>query len=791
MPVSVKKWCLPVTAYLFAFSGIQAQSYVPEYSNTKFAIKPVVPVQSYAFSLKDVRLLPGIFSKAAEADASYLLSLEPDRFLHRFYENAGLPATAPIYQGWESEGVSGHSLGHYLSACAMHYAATGDERFKKITDYTIHQLAVCQQKRQTGYVGGIPGEDTLWQQIAAGDIRSQGFDLNGAWVPWYTVHKLLAGMIDVYLYADNEEAKTVAIKLCDWVAATIQHLSDAQMEKMLACEHGGMNEVLANVYAITGNEKYLAAAKRFYHHQVLDPLSGSKDELSGKHANTQIPKVIGCARIYELSADKKDSTIASFFWQTVTANHSYVIGGNSMNEYFGNPGKLNDRLDGNTTETCNTYNMLKLSRHLFAWKSIAAYNDYYERALYNHILASQDRGDGMMCYYVPLKMGAKKTYSTPFESFWCCVGSGMENHVKYGENIYARGVDGSLYINLFIPSVLNWKEKGATITQHTSFPESDTISIAIQSKKAQSFPLLIRYPAWAKQGVQVFVNGKEHAVTKGADGYIKLNGNWHNNDEIKVVAKMSLYTESMPDNNNRVSILYGPVVLSGELGDTLKDPIMGAPVLLTQAASLTANISAVKAQPLVFKTSGVGKPFDVLLQPFYKTYHQYYSVYWDLFTQQEWEQKSIAYEAEKQRLKDLEKRTTDMLRIGEMQPERDHNLQGEKTYAGEFSNRKWRHAEDGGWFSFDMKVQPGVSNALVVTYWGSDGGNREFDIYANDVKIATQKLERNMPGKFFDVTYAIPGTVVAQNGAVTIRIQAHEGKTAGGVFGCRMIRTEE
>ncbi|MCH5599598.1 glycoside hydrolase family 127 protein [Niabella ginsengisoli] len=772
---------------VMAVSFVSAQSYVPEFDNDKIKVKPVVALESYAFNLKDVRLLDGPFKKAADAEAAYLLSLEPDRLLYRFYENAGLPTKGKIYGGWESRGVSGHSLGHYLSACALHFAATADDVFKERADYIIKQLALCQDKRKTGYVGGIPDEDRIWKQVAAGDIRSQGFDLNGGWVPWYTVHKVLSGILDAYLYTDNQQAKHVAIKLCDWVIDVTNKLSDEQMQKMLACEHGGMNDALANMYAITGDQKYLDIANRFYHRHVLDPLSMQKDELAGKHANTQIPKVIGCARIYETSANQKDKNIADFFWQTVTTDHSYVIGGNSLNEHFGEPNKLNDRLDGNTTETCNTYNMLKLSRHLFAWNSLAKYNDYYERALYNHILASQNPDNGMVCYYVPLRMGGEKEFSTPFESFWCCTGTGMENHVKYGENIYARSKDGGLYVNLFIPSVLNWKEKGVTITQQTKFPESDVVNIQIQTQNPQTFPVLIRHPKWASAGVDIYVNEQKQSVKKGSDGYISISRKWKDNDQIKVVAKMNLYTESMPDNKNRIAMLYGPVVLSGLLGKELKDPLMVSPVWVSNKEQLLAHTKPVADKPLLFRTAGVGQPFDVTLQPFYKTYDQHYSVYWDLFTQSEWQQKKLAYEAEKKRLKELEDRTTDFLGIGEMQPERDHNLEGENTTAGEFGSRKWRHAENGGWFAFDMKVDPRSANELIVTYWGSDAGKREFDIYVNDVKIATQTLNKNVPEQFFDVSYKIPKEAV-QKEMVKVRFQAHPNKTAGGVYGCRMVR---
>lgn len=342
-----------------------AQSYVPEWKNNKIKVQPSINIKAYAFNLKDVRLLNSPFKEAMERDAAYMLTLEPDRFLHRFRENAGLKPKGELYGGWESKGVSGFTLGHYISALAMQYAATGDKRFKERTDYIIDELALCQQRRKTGYVGGIPEEDRIWKEVAAGDIRTQGFDLNGGWVPLYTVHKLMAGLADAYLHTDNEKAKTVVTKMADWAYDLTKSLSKEQMEKLMFCEHGGMNDVLANIYAITGNKKYLDLSYRFNHHQVLDPLARKEDQLKGKHANTQIPKVIGSAVQYQLTGDQQNETIAEFFWQTVTDNHSYVIGGNSDFEHFGEPGKLSDRLSTNTTETCNTYNMLKLTRHFF------------------------------------------------------------------------------------------------------------------------------------------------------------------------------------------------------------------------------------------------------------------------------------------------------------------------------------------------------------------------------------------------------------------------------------------
>ena len=402
--------------------------------NNSIAQKPyiiadkAVEVVSF-FPLEDVRLLQSPFKNAMDKDAAYLLSLKPDRFLYRFRLNAGLQPKDSIYGGWETAGVSGHSLGHYLSACSMLYAASGDERFKKITDYIVDELALCQDARKTGYVGAIPGEDSLFDQIARGNIRA-GANLNDVWVPWYTLHKMLAGLVDAYRYTGNDKALIIATKFADWTSNKFKNLTEAQFQTMLDCEHGGMNEVLANIYASTGNKKYLELSYRFDHKKILDPLSQGVDELAGKHANTQIPKVIGAARQYELTGDDKEKRTADYFWQTVTQHHSYVIGGNSDYEHFTKPDELADHLSTNTTETCNSYNMLKLTQHLFTWNADGSYMDYYERTLYNHILASINPENGMTCYYVPLVTGAEKIYGTPTNSFWCCTGTGMENQCK-------------------------------------------------------------------------------------------------------------------------------------------------------------------------------------------------------------------------------------------------------------------------------------------------------------------------------------------------------------------------
>ncbi|MCM3872802.1 MAG: glycoside hydrolase family 127 protein [Pyrinomonadaceae bacterium] len=745
--------------------------------------------EASAFDLADVRLLDGPFKKAMLLDSAYLLRLEPDRLLSWFRKEAGLKPKGEVYGGWEARGIAGHSLGHYLTACAMMFASTGDVRFRQRVNYIVTELELCQRANGNGYVAAIPNGKKIFNEVAAGDIRSQGFDLNGGWVPWYTMHKVFAGLLDANQFCGNRKALTVAVKLADWADATLANLTEEQFQRMLACEHGGMNESLAELYARTGNEKYLRLSRRFHHKAVLDPLARREDRLQGRHANTQIPKLIGLARRYELTEDAADRTAAEFFWDRVVHHHSYVTGGNSDGEHFGPPDKLNDRLTQNTTETCNTYNMLKLTRHLFQWRASAEYADYYERALYNHILASQNPDDGMVCYFVPLKAGSRKTYSTPFDSFWCCVGSGIENHAKYGDSIYFHS-DDSLWVNLFIPSELTWRAKGLSLRQQTRYPDADTTSLTFKARRPVALALRLRYPAWATRGINVSVNGRPQSVNAKPGSFVEIRRTWKNGDRVQLKIPMSLRLEPLPDNPNRIAVLYGPTVLAGELGAADEAGVANlilVPALITENKPLVEWIKPAAGGPSKFRTAGVGRPRDVTLSPFYRMHHTRYAVYWDRFTPQQWVVREADYKAELERARRLEEITVDFAQPGEMQPERDHNMQGERTDAGEHSSRKWRHARDGGWVSFDLKVLPDQPVSLVCTYWGSETGARTFDVLVGGVKIATQSLQNNKPGEFFEVTYAIPEELTRGKTKITVRFQPQPGNTAGGFYGLRVI----
>lgn len=752
-----------------------------------FQVAPIVKLEAEVFALQDVRLLPGPFQHAQQKDLEYLLRVEPDRLLAWFRKEAGLTPKGEVYGGWESQGVAGHSLGHYLSACCLMYQATTDGRLRERVDHIVTELAECQSANGNGYIGAIPRGKELFAEVACGDIRSQGFDLNGGWVPWYTQHKVLAGLRDAWVLLGHENARDVLVRFADWVIATTKDLSEVQWQKMLACEHGGMNEVLADVYAITGDRRHLEVARKFHHRAVLDPLAREEDRLAGLHANTQIPKLIGAARLWELTGDESYAVMSRFFWETVTRNHSYVTGGNSDGEHFGTPGRLRDRLSEKTTETCNTYNMIKLSGALFRRSTDPALADYTERALWNHILASQNPEDGMVCYFVPLRSGSHKTFLTPFDSFACCTGTGLENHARYGESLYFHS-DETLYVNQFIPSTVAWRDREFFLRQETDFPRSDRVRLRIGVNRPLRLAVVIRHPHWAEEPMQVRLNGKQWGTSVKPSAPFRVERLWHDGDEIELRLPLALRTEAMPDDPQRQAILWGPIVLAGDLGPEDREPTI--PVLVTEGRPVAKWVRRVKGDDLQFVTRGVGRPTDVTLRPFYQVHGRRHAVYWDLFTKESWAKREAELRAEQERLRQLEARTVDRLATGEMQPERDHQLEGENTTSGENLGRKWRHAADGGWFGFRMQCQPGAAHELIVTYWGSDAGNRQFDVLVNGRKLATQVLERNAPGQFFDVAYPIPAEMIQDAAHVNLRFQAHPGKWAGGVYGVRLVRVD-
>ena len=619
-----------------------AQSVYPGQYEEKFNVKTCVPMAAECFDLQDVRLLPSRFRENMERDSAWMVSIATDRLLHSFRTTAGVYAgreggymTVKKLGGWESLDceLRGHTTGHLLSAYALMYAATGSEVFRLKGDSLVNGLAEVQQVHGNGYLSAFP-EELINRNIRATSV----------WAPWYTLHKIFSGLIDQYVYADNRQAFEVAKKMGDWAYAKLKPLSEETRRKMIRNEFGGINESFYNLYALTGDERYRWLARFFYHNEVIDPLKEGRDELGTKHTNTFIPKVLAEARRYELEGNTESKSLSMFFWDTMLRRHTFAPGCSSDKEHYFNPAQFSKHISGYTGETCCTYNMLKLSRHLFCWEASPQVADYYERALYNHILGQQDTRTGMVAYFLPLLSGAHKVYSTPENSFWCCVGSGFESHAKYAESIYYHDGEG-LFVNLFIPSVLDWKEKGMTVRQETCFPASETTVLTLSMAEPVRTTFRLRYPSWSKD-VQVRVNGKRVKVRQQPGSYIAIEREWKDGDRIEATYPMHLTLESAPDNPHRAALLYGPVVLAGALGTEGmlppapdSDPSKyndyytydyhipeGLPTGLIWDAGHPENcVQRISEDGLRFRTAD-----GVTVLPLYDVHRQRYVVYWDI-----------------------------------------------------------------------------------------------------------------------------------------------------------------
>lgn len=746
------------------------------------------------FDLTQVKLLEGRFNHATELNKKILLDYDPDRFLATFRMEAGLEPKAEHYGGWEDyprRNLNGHSLGHYMTALALMYRTSGEQEFLDRLNYIVDELKICQEADGDGYIGALPGAKKVFEEeVAKGDIRSAGFDLNGYWAPFYIMHKILAGLNDAYIYFGNEKALEISKNYADWISSVVKPLNDEDLQEMLHCEHGGINESFAELYAITGKEKYLETANLFYHKEVLDSLANKVDILPGLHSNTQIPKLIGLARLYELTGNEQYRETARFFWDRVVHHHSYVTGGNCFEEYFGEPDQLNDRLGPGTTETCNVYNMLKLSRHLFTWKPTAEVADFYERALFNHMHSSQHPETGHVIYNLSLEMGGFKTYQDP-DYFTCCVGTGMENHSKYARNIFYHN-NKELYISQYIASELNWEEKGFDMVMMTQYPDEQGATVEFRNEEPVDMVIQIRYPSWAEEGIEIKVNGKKQSVRQEPGSFVPVKGKWKEGDKIEISIPFTLRLEAMPDNPKRVAIMHGPVVLAGDLSPE-KDPEaydpMYVPVLITENRPPEEWLTAVDGKPNTFVMNDVGQPRDVVLKPFYDTHNRRYSIFWDIFTEEEWKNKQEEYKLKEERRKELEQLTVDYAQPGEMQPERNHNFKDNDSRVVRFRGRAGRESR-GGWFSFDMKSLADSPLTLVVDYWGQEKRRTNFDILVNDKLIATETISRD-DGEFISISYPIPRDITVGMFNATVKFRAKdEYAVVGPVYGVRIIKGE-
>ncbi|MBA4275999.1 glycoside hydrolase family 127 protein [Flavobacterium sp.] len=760
-----------------------------------------------SFPLSSVRLLESPFKAAQQTDLKYILSLDADRLLAPYFKEAGLETNAINYPNWENTGLDGHIGGHYISALAEMYAATGNQQIKERLDYMLDGLEKCQKKNGNGYIGGVPGSKALWDEIAQGKIEAGSFSLNNKWVPWYNIHKVYAGLVDAYKLTGNEKAKKILIQLSDWCLTLTKKLSDDQIQQMLRSEHGGMNEVFADVSAITGDKKYLTLAQKFSHKAILDPLLENKDALNGIHANTQIPKVIGFMRVAEVSGDKNWANAANFFWNTVVNNRTISIGGNSVREHFNPSTDFSSMLESREgPETCNSYNMLKLSKHLFLANPSSKYMDYYERTTYNHILSSQ-HPDGGFVYFTPIRPRHYRVYSEAQHSFWCCVGSGLENHGKYGELIYAHDKQ-NLYVNLFIPSTLNWKEKGISLTQNTKFPFEEQSSLTLTLKKPQQFAIKFRYPSWIEDGkMKIKVNNKEIGFTKEANSYVSIDRKWKTGDQISVVLPMHNKTEQLPDKSAWVSFVHGPIVLAAitdttDLKGLIADdsrmghiasgpiyPIEDAPLLVSNNADLATSLKPVENKTFTFSASNIiyqEKYKNLQLVPFFQIHDARYMIYWPFTTQEKLPELQKAMKEREEAQMKLEAITLDLVTAGEQQPESDHNFKGEKTDTGMFKERHYRNGQ--GSFSYDLKNPNLDASQLRITYFGADN-NKNFDIFVNEVLVASLNMDGTEGNQFIDKIIELPAAILdGKSNILQVQFKAKPNSSITGIYEVRLLK---
>jgi DUF1680 family protein len=761
-----------------------------------------VPFAARPLPLSAVRLTGGPLKHAQDLDAKYLLELEPDRIMAHLRERAGLPTRAKGYGGWEGPGrnLTGHIAGHYLSAVSLMYAATGDTRFKERVDLIVREMKEVQDKQGDGYIGALQDKDNVdgkirFQEVAQGKIRSGGFDLNGLWAPWYVQHKIFAGLRDAYRLTGNRTALDIEIRLATWAKSIVGGLDEAQIQQMLNTEFGGMNEVLADLYADTGDRQWLQLSDRFEHRAVRDPLARKEDRLGGLHANTQVPKFLGSLARYIYNGDATDGAAATFFWDTVVSHHSFATGGHGKDEYFGPPDALNSRIEGRTSESCNIYNMLKLTRTLFAVHPDIKYAEFQERALFNHVLGSIDPEDGRTCYMVPVGRGVRHEYQDMFRSFTCCVGSGMESHALHGDGIYYEAKD-QFWVNLYTPSTVDWAAAGTQLKVDTSFPEGDAVTVRLTLKAPRTFTLSLRRPSWAGNGFSVAVNGKVEKEVPAAGAYVNLKRKWQNGDTVTLVLPKTLRTEPLPDNSKRVALLWGPLVLAGDLGATDRAGIHPTPVFVAAEQPVSDWLTPVSDKPGAFRSVGVGydsnngQKFEVDFVPFYRLHRRIYSAYWDLYTPSEWERKAAQVAQEQERRRKLEAATVAYAQPGEMQPERDFNQQGEETWPIRVMGRPGRNARR--WFSFDLPVDANEPMTLVLTYNSEERRARTFTILVDGQQIAEQTISPAAGGNdtpFFDISYTLPPDLTRGKKMVTVRFQVKTGNETATIFGIRMCRT--
>ncbi len=762
------------------------------------------------FPLGDVTLLDGPLKKARDLNIQVLLKYDNDRLLAPFLKEAGLTPKGELYPNWA--GLDGHVGGHYLTALAMN-AATGSEACRERMEYWISELQRCADANAKnhpewgkGYVGGVPGSDRIWSNYKKGNFGPY----SGAWVPYYNLHKMYAGLRDCWVYCGNEQAKKLFLDFCDWAIDLTSGLTDEQVERTLHTEHGGMNEVLADAYAITGDKKYLDVAKRFSHKRLLLPLEQRQDCLDNMHANTQVPKVVGFERISELSGDEAYHNAASFFWDIVTGERTLAFGGNSRREHFPSKEACKDFVeDIDGPETCNTNNMLKLSEELHRRNPEARYADFYELATFNHILSSQHPEHGGYVYFTSARPRHYRNYSAPNEAMWCCVGTGMENHGKYGQFVYTK-IQDNLFVNLFVATQLNWKERGIVVRQETQFPYAETSRISIAEGKGQ-FTLQVRYPAWVKPGeFALKVNGQPVSIVTGPSSYVAISRKWKKGDVVDITFPMHNSVKYLPNLPQYIALMHGPIMLAmktgtedlvrliaddsrfGQLAVGKKLPVDQAPILINNNLEDIANqLHPIAGKPLHFTlTTRMENEIRNELMPFFELHDSRYMMYWLALSENSYKGYLDNLAKREQERQALEDRTVDKVQPGEQQPESDHFMETDRSNVGNTNDVFYRDASDGHYFSYLLQTGGQTELSLRLKYWGvGEWKSHEFDILVDDVVVTSvNNTGKYRISEFKYETYPIPAELLKGKKQVCVKFQAKPRKQIGEIYEVRLVK---
>ncbi|MFD2744693.1 MULTISPECIES: glycoside hydrolase family 127 protein [Sphingobacterium] len=765
----------------------------------------------HTFSLADVQIAEGPFRHAMNLNVETLLAYDVDRLLAPYLKEAGLEPKAPSFSNWI--GLDGHIGGHYLSGLAMHYASSGDQRLYDRIQYIVEEMRRCQLAHGDGYVGGVPNGANLWPEIKAGNVGI----IWDYWVPWYNLHKTFAGLRDAWLYTDNDLAKTMFLEFCDWAIQITNNLDDRQMESMLNNEFGGMNEVLADAFAMTNEPKYLAAARRFSHREILDSMAIGVDNLDNMHANTQVPKAVGYQRISELTHDSTFRKASEFFWHTVVSNRSLSLGGNSRREHF--PSKqdfLSYMEDREGPESCNTNNMMKLTAGLFREQPNAELMDFYERAMYNHILSTQHPQHGGYVYFTSARPAHYRVYSQVNSAMWCCVGTGMENHGKYGELIYTH-VDDSLYVNLFVASALNWKEKGIQVTQETKFPKTGESKIHLEMDVPQKFGLKIRYPSWVPVGAfRLMVGGQEYRHDAQPGTYVTIDRTWKSGDVVEILFPMQYRIEELMGHPEYISLFKGPILMGAALDhDDLTGlkaddhrwahiahgplvSIFDTPILVGDREellkSLNANESfAEESGEVAIPANFIDTRFRGLrIKPFFSIHDTRYMMYWLHTTSAGLDSLQQRKQAEEAQALLLDQLTLDVVKLGEQQPEVDHKFHGVKANRGIHMGQSYRETAQGGSLSVELTADHQKDLALVITYWGYESDGKMIDIFLNDQLLTTEDVGGKWnQSRFFEQKYVIPEELLPDTQNLKVQVNAKDDQKVPKIFKIRLIRNKD